>query len=362
MASEPVATPGAPQENVAPEKSDVSKPDDTQGEFKGDLNVSTALPTEEDLKKCEDLVVLDNKGSSRTFKSLYTADNTAPRQLIIFVRHFFCGNCQEYLRTLCSSITPEDLISLEKPTFITVIGCGKPELIDMYVETTGCPFPVYADPSTKLYDALGMVRTLDLGPKKPEYIQSGMLGGALRSILQGLKSGKNAINGGSFKQVGGEFMFEHGKATWCHRMRNTRDHAGIPEIKGILGLDGTAKPPPKKTWGSGLKDFARRGSSLGRPAKEGEEGNSSESKTKSMTGAKEETQGSALKQSSAAEELTPVETTPAVVHGEPASEAPKTETEVRSAADVDVEHPVGGEQVDATGEASKVEQAPAAKA
>ena len=56
----------------------------------------------------------------------------------------------------------------------------------------------------------------------------------LRSIYQGLAAGKNAIKGGDFKQVGGEFLFEGGKVVWAHRMRNTRDHAEVDVLRGVL--------------------------------------------------------------------------------------------------------------------------------
>ena len=46
------------------------------------------------------------------------------------------------------------------------------------------------------------------------------------------------MKGGNFHQVGGEFMFENERVTWCHRMKNTRDHAEIPEMRRVLGLDG----------------------------------------------------------------------------------------------------------------------------
>ncbi len=50
-------------------------------------------------------------------------------------------NCQEYLRTLTDSITPEALLRLPISTFIAIIGCGDPGLIDMYASATNCPFP-----------------------------------------------------------------------------------------------------------------------------------------------------------------------------------------------------------------------------
>ena len=53
------------------------------------------------------------------------------------------------------------------------------------------------------------------------------------------------LSGGAPRQVGGEFVFEGGKVLWCKRMRNTRDHAEIPEIKQHLGLLlGEGKAPP----------------------------------------------------------------------------------------------------------------------
>ena|SRR5690242_3500970 len=62
-----------------------------QEEFEGTVNVNNDLPTDEDMRKVEDLLLLDAEGKSRPFKDLYDASGVAPRQLIIFIRHFFCG-------------------------------------------------------------------------------------------------------------------------------------------------------------------------------------------------------------------------------------------------------------------------------
>ncbi|KAF2202422.1 hypothetical protein GQ43DRAFT_311980 [Delitschia confertaspora ATCC 74209] len=246
-------------------------------DFVGDVEVNNDLPTDKQMKAVEDLLVLDAKGQSRPFKQLYAGEGVAPRQLIIFIRHFFCGNCQEYLRTLSSSITPDELLSLPTPTFISVIGCGSPDLIEMYQQTTSCPFPIYADPTRKLYDYLGMTRTLTLG-KKPEYMQTGLLSSSIQSIIQGIKQGRNAMSGGDFKQVGGEFMFEEGECFWVHRMRNTRDHAEIPELRKVLGL-GDEKTPVRKRWSHGIREVRKRSGSWGRGSsrsrKEGKEGKAS---------------------------------------------------------------------------------------
>jgi hypothetical protein len=62
-----------------------------QEEFEGTVDVNNDIPTAKDLSKVEDLLVLDAQGQSRPFKELYKAPHVASRQLIIFIRHFFCG-------------------------------------------------------------------------------------------------------------------------------------------------------------------------------------------------------------------------------------------------------------------------------
>ena len=123
----------------------------------------------------------------------------------------------------------------------------------MYLETTGCAYPVYADPSRKLFDILGMARTMSLGDKTPEYMQASLSRIVVRSIFQGLRAGRSMLSGGDFWQVGGEFLFEAGGGvSWCHRMRNTRDHAEIGETRKRLGLDGGFVRVEKKRWTTGL--------------------------------------------------------------------------------------------------------------
>ena len=121
----------------------------------------------------------------------------------------------------------------------------------MYTETTSCPFPIYADPTRKLYDILGMTRTFDLGAK-PQYRHTNVLINSVQSIFQGLSTGKKALKGGDLKQVGGEFLFENGECTWAHRMKTTRGHAEVSEIRTLVGLDGT-RPPVRRKWSHDVK-------------------------------------------------------------------------------------------------------------
>lgn len=159
------------------------------------------------------------------------------------------------MRTLATAIPPT---SLPSDTSIRIVGCGSHTLIPSYIEQTKCPYPIFADPSKKLYSLLGMARTLNLGTKDPDYIQHTLVSGMVKSIAQGLRriASGDALQAGDIRQVGGEFLFEvaggdarvtnsksgNGAITrlevaWCHRMKNTRDHAELPELRTVLGLD-----------------------------------------------------------------------------------------------------------------------------
>lgn len=147
-----------------------------------------------------------------------------------------------------------------------------------------------------------MVRTLALG-SKPAYMQNKSLAHTVISgVVQGLKQVKSGLvtKMGDQRQVGGEFLFEPAtltldtpiatprseedkrleggvegelthkdddpvveekRVTWCHRMRTTRDHAEMPELMEVLGLDGEGAPiKDKKRWAKALQ--TRKGTGL----------------------------------------------------------------------------------------------------
>ena len=109
-----------------------------------------------------------------------------------------------------------------------------------------------------------MTSTLSLG-KTPQYMQRSVLSMVVSSFIQELKSGRNMLSGGDFRQVGGEFLFQSGKVTWCRRMRNTRDHAEIPVVRQQLGLDDTPAPQRKRWSAAGIGGGITRRLSNRRP-------------------------------------------------------------------------------------------------
>ena len=143
-------------------------------------------------------------------------------------------------------MSPADLDAVSPRINLVVIGCGSPELIDFYRQESNCTFPLYTDPDREIFKLLGMTRTKSPG-NRPKYQQRSLFSISIESILQGLGRGRNALKGGDFWQVGGEFLVEDGECLWAHRMATTRDHSEIPEIRKIVGLDGGVTPIRKRS-------------------------------------------------------------------------------------------------------------------
>jgi hypothetical protein len=83
-----------------------------------------------------------------------------------------------------------------------------------------------------------MTRSTARSAKLPEYVRTSLFRGAIDGIGQifsRIPKG-DGLKGGAFDQVGGDFLFENGKVTWCHRMRDTTDHSDLPKIREVLGL------------------------------------------------------------------------------------------------------------------------------
>lgn len=251
-------------------------------------------PNQTAVKTAFEHPIYASDGSVLPFSSLFDNhhESSSPpdRILIIFIRHFFCGNCQEYVRRLSSidspfhpshkAHSPQTSKNFSKPAShplpsVVIIGPGLPSLIATYIRITQCAFPVYCDPSTQLYDILGMHRSLSLGHKAPVYIQHSLFSGAIKSAMQIVKRVGNgdATGGGDWNVNGGEFLFLQprvdltetksrspsrstgGRAhsstrttasrsvsssssastlgweiSWCHRMLNSRDHTELHQL------------------------------------------------------------------------------------------------------------------------------------
>ncbi|KAL4790915.1 AhpC/TSA antioxidant enzyme-domain-containing protein [Aspergillus venezuelensis] len=198
------------------------------------------IPCAQTLSQIADYKLLDRQGKELSFSDIVNGPNAPDRTLVLFVRHFFCGSCQEYLQRLSDTITDEVLSSAPAPTSIAVIGCGEPSLIDFYAAETRCRWPMYCDPTRELYKALGMINSWTVGPQ-PEYISRSvpqLVVKAFHQMIPYVKTGQ-FLKAGPGEQQGGEFLFEESEGvekhvTWCHRMQRSWGHAEISVVRDVL--------------------------------------------------------------------------------------------------------------------------------
>ncbi|KZT62726.1 hypothetical protein CALCODRAFT_425929 [Calocera cornea HHB12733] len=196
-----------------------------------------ALPTPADLAAAAALPVFTSSGSQLPFSALLSSTG---KTLVIFIRHFHCCVCQDYI-TLLAGVREEALTAAGLE--LVVIGCGDHTVIQEYRETTGYKGPVYADPSKSLYLCLGMTkRTLAATPKgeeRKDYVRAGYLQYAIRgALVRPLSHPLSFIKAGDIQQLGGEFLFQPGgECTWVSRMTHTADHTDVKDLMALAGVE-----------------------------------------------------------------------------------------------------------------------------
>ncbi|BGP16069.1 hypothetical protein JCM10213v2_004063 [Rhodosporidiobolus nylandii] len=191
----------------------------------------TTPPTAKELETARQLSVFTSKGDEVPLSSLFEAEKGG-KCIVIFIR------CQDYVSYLTFKI-PASTLNAHNVK-LSIVGCGDWKLAGPYRETLNTPFEVYADPTKKAYEVLGMtLRTLDMGKKAPEYMRGGVLGNVFGSIMSAFKM-RTTASPGDIKQLGGEFVFQDGQPIYTHRMENTRGHAPLAELLAAAGLPQTA--------------------------------------------------------------------------------------------------------------------------
>ncbi|KAJ6631552.1 AhpC/TSA antioxidant enzyme-domain-containing protein [Mycena sp. CBHHK59/15] len=196
------------------------------------MSLLDALPETSVLDLAARCQVLDVEGTKIDFGSIFAQQKT----VVVFIRHFWCGAYVEDL-----AVVPD--AALERTgTRIVIIGCGDWKPIHNYAEITGFRGPIYADPSRKLYQTLGMnIESLALTPadqEKPSYIKEGLMSSTWKAIKTGpLRNPSHIGKNGNISQLGGDFILGPGNdCTFAHRMQNTEDHIEVADLMKAAGV------------------------------------------------------------------------------------------------------------------------------
>ena len=206
------------------------------------------LPSVLQLSYAARLLITGEDGKQITFGSLFESQRT----IVIFIRHFWCPLCQDYMSSVNSFLGPKNISNTcenghrdikalplghgagTRVRFV-VISNGSHSMIAKYRQIFGFSFRVYTDPSLVLYQALGMGRDGDIkhhnqqthkhdtsvgssvSEKNPdiskpgEYVKHSLMGGIAMVVMRAFKVGMPVWEkGGDINQLGGEFVFGPG--------------------------------------------------------------------------------------------------------------------------------------------------------
>ncbi|KAF7968967.1 hypothetical protein HWV62_28763 [Athelia sp. TMB] len=156
------------------------------------------------------LPVLDARGARVRFGDLWLGQKT----VVVFIRHFWCPLCQDYLFSLTRLGSGAAL--KQAGVRLVVVGNGAYGMIKAYRKIFGMQFALYTDPTLQVYHALGMtLRTLDGGPEaqRGAYVRHGLVGGIAMVVVNAVKVGMPVWKeGGDLEQLGGEFVLGPGCA------------------------------------------------------------------------------------------------------------------------------------------------------
>ncbi|KIY73660.1 hypothetical protein CYLTODRAFT_439655 [Cylindrobasidium torrendii FP15055 ss-10] len=194
-----------------------------------------AIPTNGQVAKAASLNLIAPSGLRIAFGSIFEKK----RAVVIFLRHFWCQHCQDYMAALASLVPPDANIIL--------ISNGSPALVEKYTQMFGVQFPMYVDPDMRIYRALHMGVVTDnvngdsrRGSQREEggYVRQGPILGLARVVLRALRVGMPVWEkGGDVRQLGGEFVLGPGmKCDWAHRMQGPRGHAPVPTVLEAAGI------------------------------------------------------------------------------------------------------------------------------
>ncbi|XP_043920147.1 peroxiredoxin-like 2C [Protopterus annectens] len=182
------------------------------------------------LKNIEDCCLVDREGQTFPFRNLHQDQKV----IIIFVRHFLCYTCKEYVEDLAkiprSSLKDADVR-------LVVIGQCSYHHIEAFCLVTGYHHEIYVDPDREIYKALGMKQGETTStPAKSPHVKSGILTGSFKSFCRAMKSPVFDFQGEPSQQ-GGAMIVGPGKVVhFLHLDRNRLDHVPINVLLQTAGV------------------------------------------------------------------------------------------------------------------------------
>ncbi|XP_066224426.1 peroxiredoxin-like 2C isoform X1 [Saccopteryx leptura] len=186
-----------------------------------------------------ELPVLDASGRRVPFGALFQER----RAIVVFVRHFLCYTCKEYVEDLAK--IPKIFLQEASVTLI-VIGQSSYHHIEPFCKLTGYCHEIYVDPEREIYKRLGMKRGEEItSAGQSPHIKSNIVSGSFRSLWRAVTGPLFDFQGDPVQQGGTLILGPGHYIHFIHRDRNRLDHKPINSILQLVGVqhvDFTRRP------------------------------------------------------------------------------------------------------------------------
>ncbi|XP_069330148.1 peroxiredoxin-like 2C [Eulemur rufifrons] len=177
-----------------------------------------------------ELPVQDASGKRLRFGALFRER----RAIVVFVRHFLCYICKEYVEDLAK--IPKSFLQEANVTII-VIGQSSYHHIEPFCKLTGYAHEIYVDPEREIYKRLGMKRGEEIAfSGQSPHIKSNLLSGSLRSLWRAVTGPLFDFQGDPAQQGGTLILGPGNNVHFMHRDRNRLDHKPINSVLQLVGV------------------------------------------------------------------------------------------------------------------------------
>ncbi|KAM6473899.1 peroxiredoxin-like 2C [Liasis olivaceus] len=183
-----------------------------------------------ELRDAAQRLVEDAEGNRIPFGALYKEQKT----IVIFVRHFLCYVCKEYVEDLGK--IPNNFLQ-DANVRLVVIGQSAYHHIKPFCNLTGYHHEMYVDPGREIYSILGMKSgEASSSVVHSPHVKSSLLSGSVKSMWRAMGSPAFDFQGDPAQQ-GGTFILGPGNEIhFVHLDQNRLDHVPINTLLQLAGV------------------------------------------------------------------------------------------------------------------------------
>ncbi len=182
-----------------------------------------------------DAEVLDLEGAAHPLRELWASRPA----VVVFIRHFSCIFCREQVAQLRPELPAIRGLGAE----LQLVGNGTVEQLRWFVEDQRPDFPVFTDPTVKVYEAAGFRRD------KGAMLHLGSVKSAARAAIRGFR--QDGIRGDRLQQGGVLVVLPDGRLAYRYVSNHLGDHPSPDSIVSALraALRAQAQDPNATTGG-----------------------------------------------------------------------------------------------------------------